>query len=447
MKWKAGMLLLIGCILVGTGALVYQYNIKPDQEGKVIEKELVEKLCILKGNIVRIEVRKDGTTILEKHNGQWQNPLISSLEYDEGKIHNWLVKIRALESLEAIYRVEDLASYGIDENAFTLTFYDDTNDIQTYRVGKVSNGVVYLMCDQLEGIFTISLEQSEMLQSNLNDFVEGHIDTPDVKKIDRIQLLEGNKPGFSLIKMNMPEHPNWVLSDYYKSQHPIQQEVMESLLNEVDRIELKGFVGIMSEQEDYGLEEPQYKMVLNDSWSLSFGKSTEQGVYVRQNEEIIVYEVDKVFFNILSDLKPFDMISKQILDITPASIREVVLENPKDKYVLSLQEEKAGSKKIVGKLNDKVLDDEQIGEIVTRINESICLEAVLQNPEIEQKEARKAEITIRYSLVDHSKAEIELIPYDINYYILRYNGNIEFAVNKDKVIKLFSMLHDRIHRV
>ena len=64
----------------------------------------------------------------------------------------------------------------------------------------------------------------------------------------------------------------------------------------------------------------------------------------------------------------------------------------------------------------------------------------MQNPKIEQKEERKAEATIEYSLKEGSSIQIELIPYDINYYILRYNGHVEFAVNKDKVTKLFTQL-------
>ena len=74
------------------------------------------------------------------------------------------------------------------------------------------------------------------------------------------------------------------------------------------------------------------------------------------------------------------------------------------------------------------------------IQESVYIETVLQNPQIEQKTERKAEISIVYYMKDGSQKLIELIPYDTNYYILRIDGNIEFAANKEKVTMLFSEL-------
>ncbi|MBU3804929.1 MAG: hypothetical protein H9872_09275, partial [Candidatus Cellulosilyticum pullistercoris] len=87
------------------------------------------------------------------------------------------------------------------------------------------------------------------------------------------------------------------------------------------------------------------------------------------------------------------------------------------------------------------LTKEDAQEWVDKIQESLYIEALLQNPQIEQKEERKAEASIEYHLKDGSMIQIELIPYDINYYILRYNGNVQFAVNKDKITKLFMQLN------
>ena len=95
---------------------------------------------------------------------------------------------------------------------------------------------------------------------------------------------------------------------------------------------------------------------------------------------------------------------------------------------------------IVATLNEIGLNANEAQAWLDKIEESLCIQAPLQNPNIEQKEERKAEATITYLLKNGSICEIELIPYDINYYILRYNGKIEFAVNKEKVIKVFNEL-------
>ena len=79
-------------------------------------------------------------------------------------------------------------------------------------------------------------------------------------------------------------------------------------------------------------------------------------------------------------------------------------------------------------------------ELLKLIGESVSIETALQNPEIEQKQDRKSEINISYSLEDHTTQTIELIPYDTHFYILRVNHMIEFAVKKEPVMNMFSKL-------
>ena len=100
----------------------------------------------------------------------------------------------------------------------------------------------------------------------------------------------------------------------------------------------------------------------------------------------------------------------------------------------------ADGQPFAARLNEIPLTAEEAKEWLDKIEASVCIESPLQNPNIEQKQERKAEAVMVYVLNDGSKMQIEFIPYDINYYILRYNGVIEFAVNKEKVTKLFNEL-------
>ncbi len=444
MKKKMGIVLLLGIILGGAGMIYYSTQSKMTMGQAIGKEEVAQKLCTLEGNVVRIEIKRDETTILEKEHQNWENPEHMDLTYDWQAVHEWLVAIRKIESKEAIYKVEDEAQYGIDDKSLIITLYDEMNRSQTFKVGKITEDkqLFYMTTDRMEGVYAVAYNDGQQLLRNPNTFVVGNLKIPELENIEQIKLTHNEEYTLSLKKLQDLGVDKWSLMDYYKGSHFIQTEVMEQLFETIKVMKIDSFAGAITEKEDYGLTKPQLILGLNQGWELSFGKTEGDLVYVRMNDQSVVYTMKKEALEQLTSYKPFDIISREVLELPLSGIKQIVLENPQGTYNLTLEYGEAGqvATEIVSQLDEIALNKEQTAELISTISSSIWIEAALQNPEIEQKEERKAEITITCTLQNNQEEKIELIPYDINYYILRVDGVTEFAVNKDKVTKLFSTL-------
>jgi hypothetical protein len=81
---------------------------------------------------------------------------------------------------------------------------------------------------------------------------------------------------------------------------------------------------------------------------------------------------------------------------------------------------------------------ENYEEILQKLSE-IRIHTVLANPEIEQRQQRPADITIKYVKLDGEEIVLELIPYDPTYYILRYNEQTEFAIERRPILEILNL--------
>ncbi len=445
MKKKMGIVLLLCIILIGAGISYYNSQSKEAMGQTVEEEEVTQKICSLEGNVRRIEIKNTQTTVLERQDQEWFNSAYKDLKYDWSSVHSWLSDLRSMESKEIIHKVQDESIYGIDEQSVTITLYDEMNNSQIFKVGKSiqDKDLLYVATDRMQGVYGVAINAQEKFLKDPNSFVIAQLNAPSVDEIQDITFdLKGEK-SVGLKKVNDLGHDKWYLVDYYKGSYGVQSEVLENILEILRGMKAESFAGIITDTQDYGLSKPQVVITLNNEWSLSLSKMEGNRVYGRVNQKPYAYAINKEVLEQLVSLKPFSMIKKEVLEMTLQGNKEIILENPQGKYTLSLKDKNEGqiATQPIGYLNNKELTKEQISELMTVLNSSIWIEAALQNPEIEQKEERKAEITITCKMTNGQEDKIELIPYDINYYILRTNGEIEFAVNKDKATKLFSTLH------
>lgn len=471
MRNKRQVLIAIMVAVVVLAVGVY-YQIQESTKVKVQER--VQKICTL-NDISRVEFKENNLVIIEKEAGTWHNPELSYLEYDNELISEWLKVLQTIETVKVVKNVEDESTYGINEQSAMITVYDNMNNSQTLRIGaiNVDEDILYIKSDQDEVLYIVSYEAGQKLLTRPNTFVkyDGKL---KIQPISKLQLNYQNEAPINIELSN-----EWYLNDYFGMPCKLNEQMMTTLIESIMELDFTGYVGTYETLEAYGLEEPKLEMIVNDEIKLSFGNTSNDSVYVRLNEEKDVYTIDKALYTSIETFKPFDAIERQVVYLNSDEIDKVILSNPQGTYELLLgvkqsvdetevegnkinqtaeeiqsTEVKEDSKETEnGKeieadsteaafalLNEKALTAEETQEWLDKIQESLYIEALLQNPKIEQKEERKAEATIEYSLKDGSSIQIELIPYDINYYILRYNGHVEFAVNKDKVTKLFTQL-------
>lgn len=463
-KKKQALLSIIGAVVVFSSLSgVAYYQIKENATVKVQER--IQKVCTL-DEISRIEFKDDQLITLQLQSNGWQNPEFNHLQYDTVRISEWLQVLQMLETEKIVKNVEDESLYGFTENSKMITVYDSMNNSQTLHIGNKSEEeqALYMKSDDEAIIYMVSLEEGEKLLTEPSTFVNcDEVEVPEVTT--QFSLVYDQD-----VRMTMSFEEAWYLKDYFQIPYRVKEESMNAVLDTIQNLEVLSYVGTYDDLSDYGLEKPKLQLIINQESNMAFGNQTEEGVYVTLNNGKDVYMVDQTLYQQLSKLDAFDMIEKQFVQLPIEKIKQIQLSNPQGQYVFLLdktlmlpedkvEKEQERSKEVneseekqeetqvleqpeesFALFNDKELNEEEANEWIKRINESLYIEALLQNPKIEQKQERKAEATIEYTLEDDQQVLIELVPYDINYYILRYNGSVEFAVNKEKVTKLFTEL-------
>lgn len=494
-KGKKTLLTGGAIILVGLAAFIgYPKIVEFYTTVKV--QEHVEKVYNLK-DVTRVEYKAGDLITLEKQGTTWVNPELPNLSYNQELMTEWIENLQNLETKEIVKNVQDQSVYGINENSIMITLYDSMNNCETIQVGDIieEENSVYIKCDSDNVLYTLSYDASQEIFTRPNDFV----DCSKVLEIPEIQSIgiESTSDHIQMVK-----DKSWYLKDYYAIPGFLKEEDMEKLISTISSIKIKSYIGTYDDLTAYGLENPSYTLTLNESEKIAFGNVRGDSVYVRVNHSQDVYTLDQSVYISIASFNPYDAMDKQVIHLEMDQIDTITLVNPQGNYQLKfkdnnemntqteLNSDKIENKEAIATSDEEIEEnsevalsqnqtseqaeqnqeetskatdettkiDEESQEVIVatlneiglnaneaqawldKIEESLCIQAPLQNPNIEQKEERKAEATITYQLKDGSICEIELIPYDINYYILRYNGKIEFAVNKEKVIKVFNEL-------
>lgn len=454
-------MIIVAVVVLGALSVGGYFYIKESTAVKVQER--IQRICTLE-EISKIEFKKDELVTIQKEGNIWRNLEWDYLEYDSALVSEWIQFLQTAETIKIVKNVEDESVYGINEHSTIITVYDSVNNSETLRIGNINKeeDYVYIKNDQDEVIYMVSYEVGQKLLTKPSTFVKYE----DELKIGTIHKLQLQYPNQEPMKITFNE--NWYLENYYKIPCQLKEEAVEALNESIGQLKLTAYVGTYEELSAFGLEEPQLELSINENITLSFGNIKGKGVYVKLGEGKDVYTVDQSVYAQIETFKPFDAIKKQLTYLSLDQIEAILLTNPQGTYEWLLDgnkqtdsqdqeietitqespmDEQQNEQKETEKLeqfvwlNEHLLSKEEAQEWLDTIQTSLHIEALLQNPQIEQKEERKAEASIEYRLKDGSAIQIELIPYDINYYILRYNGDVQFAVNKDKVTKLFMQLN------
>lgn len=474
---KQMLLAIVGTIVIGGGVwFVGSKAYEAVTAVKVVDK--VETVCDLT-SINRIEFKDDRLVTLEKQKDVWKNIEHSHLQYDNQAINEWVQALMSSETVAIIKNVENESTYGITENSKILTVYDSENNYETYYIGSVMNAEdkIYIKKDGEANLYVIPFETTSLFNVEPETFVvcEDQLVIDDVKKV----VFTENDKTYSI----QENDGIWYLVDYYEMPCVIKQEAITQWIDRLKEMKLTSYVDTTSDLADYGLEQVDHTMTINDNLSLQFGAQGEKRVYVAFPNENDVYTIDKSIYKDIVETNFFDCIDKRVLHYKLDDIRSIEMINPQMSYsfiVNDVQEEQSDSEALTEEasiketaqvvandptneeqvanekttdgselveteeakvvLCDKALNSIEAEEWLNKIQDSLQIEAQLQNPNIEQKEERKAECQMIYHLANGETVEIDFIPYDINYYILRYNGTIEFAVKKEKVTELFTSL-------
>lgn len=482
-KKKQMLLILVGVLVIGgsIGGIIPKVY---EAVTAVKVQDKVQRISELE-TIERIEFKRDELTTLQKEQDKWQNVKYSNLSYNQEAISSWVNQLLSAETVGVVKNVEVEADYGISETSPMITVFDDKGKSETYRIGNelINEDKMYVKKEEEDYLYIMPMQEENIFYVDARRWVEvkQKLQISDVKSL---KFLDSNGKIYTV--SNQKE--TWYLDGYYEMPCVIKQEAIETWFNAIKQMQLSQYIGTDVDLTVYGLDVPTYTMTINDQLTLLFGKQANNWVYVQIKGEPDVYAMDLAVYQSIVEKNYFQMIDKKVLHFALEEVDSILMTNPQNTFEFKnhleaeqKEEQKvekapeevttvnkaeevegiAGDQEVKEQIDseeestEKPTDDKQLAPVtlnekplsliegkewLNTIQESLEIVAELKNPEIEQKEERKAESQIICHLKTGEEIKIELIAYDINYYIMRYNNNIQFAVNKEKVIKLFTQL-------
>ena len=490
---KQVLLAVIGAIALGS-VIYVGYNKVYEAMTAVRVQEKVKPICDLE-EITRIEFKGDTLVTLQKQGDLWQNTNYAYLNYDQERLKEWVTLLQTGQTVEVVKNAESEKDYGISDASMMITLFDANNQSETYRIGQYikADNKLYLKCNEDNDISVVAGELAENLCVLPNEFVI-YDDLLQIEQVQKMACTQGDKT-YQVVE----EAGSWYLKDYYKMPCVLTAEAMTDWIEQIKALQFESYVGTFEDLADYGLDQPNESLIINDTTHLNIGEKVNGQYYVCFADSKDVYTLSQKTYNALTDFTQLDWIDRQLMHVNLEDLASITLVNPQGEFVLTINEQAVPQDEVVADkqdetgatlgmeettetttspketpsdatnalqtdkeevqpegipkeqgiaatLNDIELNQIEAEEWLDMIQANIYVEALLQNPQIEQKEARKAECTIHYMLRNGETIQIEFIPYDINYYILRYNDTIEFAVNKEKVTKLFSQLSHFVNK-
>ncbi len=454
MQKKIGLALII---LMLAGIMAIPFLVKNNQAAhQKVKKEVVNdaqvNLNLFEASqISRIEIKDENMLMLEKRDNLWTDANYESLKLDHAAVEAIVQAAAALESLQVIYNVQEEEKYGFNDTSRIITLYDAENNNYTLRLGNHAEDQsrLFIGTDLAETLYIVKSDAAKALFQTRGDLIQKEMIRPAAGEIFDLKVAKKSEPLIHIQKNSetgTKDHEEWLLEGFFKNVHELRGEAVEELFRILDECKKEEFVGEADNLMQYGLDDPDLIITINDSWVVKFGMRNGEKVYFMYNEEPYVYKTSKAFLKEIEEIKPIAMIRKQVYIPDVSKLNKIVLLNPEKELELVVTKEilTDGTVQLQGEMTDKIFDDLKTKEIITRIAESIMIEAVLQNPEIEQKQPRKEEIRLVYHYEEGVTKTIDLVPYDNSFYILRMDDTVEFAVNKAKIMELFSALNEEI---
>ena len=501
-KSKQILLAIAGVLVIGSG--VWFGGNKIYQRVTAVKvQEKIEKVCDLTG-INRIEFKDRTLVTLEKQDGIWKNATYSYLEYDQEKVNSWVQALMEAETAAIVKNVENSSAYGITEESPMITIFDGADAYETYHIGSVMNNEnkIYIKKDSENEIFIIPFDEVSLFRTSPNTFVniDGKLYLTDIQKVT-IEEAEGKRYTVSQEDGTWYLEDYYAMKCVLKEQsitkwlNDLNLMTCQRYVTTTDKLE---DYGLMEPQYTmtvndgltirFGKETQQDICITINGGQDVY--TVDKGLFMQTLQAKYFDMIDKNVLHLdLDDIHSIEITNPQTsfsfrmndekqevsgsdlekaetkeqletqqtveADETDETVKEDEGKEPDQKAPTHKEiadgQEVASTENIAGTktevtivpaafFNDQVLGRVEAEEYFQMIQSSLVMEVALQNPKIEQKEERPAECSMLFTLKDGSKINIELIPYDINYYILRYNDKIEVAVNKEKITKLFTSL-------
>jgi hypothetical protein len=411
------------------------------------EEEYTQISSFFVDEVVQIDLKTSETLFLVKEN-EWKEQNKSHV-YNQEAIWQIVDTLSTMTAFASIKNVQEYEVYGITEEAKLVTVYTKDGQVQTFRIGiKTPNGEGYYIKTNEDSIYIVLAEEIQRILRNRSELIEATINIPKEQhsvtiKRNKEDLLALAKNGASKI---------WQIGTPYRDMYVANEEEISTYLKLLQNLSFSHFVSDDKDKyREYGLQEPLMEIHLNNNWELSIGNKQNGFFYAMQTGDENIYAIDEKSIEKIFGFDAFAMLRKEVYKVDKDILQLIEISYNNQVKTLkinevefdvneSIENKDAENKDIENEAmqNKEEQQLENYEEILQKLSE-IRIHTVLANPEIEQRQQRPADITIKYVKLDGEEIVLELIPYDPTYYILRYNEQTEFAIERRPILEILNL--------
>lgn len=423
---------LLLCVGVGVGSVKW-YEHTQIEALEVEEKALCDWAPEAIDHII---FEKDSAQTFVKEDGAWQNTAHPTVAYNQGLISNVAYQIAHLQSYKIVRNVKDATAYGINEHSNKVTVQNNSGETATYFLGnKVpEENATFIWYEQKDLLALVKDINLASIMVPTSEMIEPFIHLPQLQDVNKVEIKQNGESFVTLVK-----DEEWMMMAPFNQAHKVDGEKVETYFSLLERIKKEKVVeNTGNHLSEYGLEVPVVQVLLNDEITLSFGSKSGNGVYFKLNEESEVYEIQGNITGLLTNIEPFEWIDKTLYIPERKTLSFVEVHYLEDVYRLDLKDAE-----VVPALNGASISGE-VKENLLQALTTILLDKHIHDAKLEETNPRAAEVVIRYGSLENEEVVFEFVPYDPSFYLVRYEGSIEFATAKKPLIELINVFKEAV---
>lgn len=359
----------------------------------------------------------------------------------------------------------DLANYGVGADSCKMEITYADGEKATFILGSLTpmGSQYYMLYDQTGQLFTVQyavgqtfiLTETDLRNISVEQVDGAYVESIRIEKNGQVVLAAEHNVGNNA---NMLGVSGYILTEPYI--RGVDRDKMQSeIISPLSEVELEQYEGDDPTDPKYGLIEPSLRIQMIDLTGKRFdlyvgADKDDQYAYCRLegDESNYVYSVKKESLEFV-DIDPFYLVEKFSAIPFLANLDRIDAKTSEQSVFATIERVYSDTK--VDSQGQPVVDEETYfrnGSEQVEKSElnayylgmvSPILDGVIPEDKMDQV-GDEVLLSIQYTLNKGSDtvATVEYLPYDLDHYAARINGNVDFYIRKEKVQRAIDAAND-----
>ncbi len=434
--------IVIALLSIGVLGIIYAVVINLDSDNTSINNLPQDNSIIITdyttSDIIKIENTAKNFFISKTDDGFLLNG-----QTDENvspvSLYSYVSSLSRLYAVREIKKYDDIKDFGLDDSREKIIITLKDNKKITCILGDMTpaKGEYYFMVEGEDKVYTVAETTASLFTQTTNEFMEKFIVSLDAAEIDSMEIKKSGQKILSFSANETADSYEDTLSGF-KMTYPYDAVLysnafdtfLPSFTVQVQAIEY--IEKDVKNKEKYGFGNGYELIVTSDKGKIKllYGNKVGDTVYTMIDGKSDVFTTDLYLYNIISTVKPFDLISKYVSLHNVENLSKVEIQGNNKSYKLEIDR-----KKDKYSINGKSVDWDTIRPIYQVII------GVTASGEAASEKMGNSVLTVSFTDKDGKKETVIYQEYDDrNYSVKKSAKAVPFTVLRKNVDAILSEL-------